>query len=100
MSLYKKKIFRSVKALSNFAVIKPKLKILDKITTNNKKKSQIKIDSNTTVISAKIFAFNKGRIFWWLLRVSTSAGIQQHRFSLLTPMSAAVEQDMVPKYFL
>ena len=62
MSLYKKKIFRSVKALSNCAVIKPKLKILDKITTNNKKKSQIKIDSNTTVISAKIFAFNKGKI--------------------------------------
>ena len=62
MSLFKKHIIRSVKILKDFALIEKKLKIIDKVLVNNKKKTQITINSNVTIMSAKIFAFHLGKI--------------------------------------
>tara|TARA_E500000178_G_C16989461_1_gene740064 strand:+ start:356 stop:919 length:564 start_codon:yes stop_codon:yes gene_type:complete len=61
MSLFKKKTISSNNIFKNYAIFKPQLKILKKITINNKKKSQITIGANNTIISAKIFTFNKGK---------------------------------------
>ena len=62
MSLFKKHTIKTPNSLKNFALIKPTLKIIDKVLVNNKKKNQININSNVTIISAKIFAFHLGKI--------------------------------------
>ena len=42
--------------------IDKKLKIIERVIINSKSKSQIKIGNNVTIVRAKIFAFNLGKI--------------------------------------
>ena len=62
MGIFKKKIIRNTTQFKKVAFIDKKLKIIDKVIINNKKKSQIKISKNVTIVNAKIFAFNLGKI--------------------------------------
>ena len=62
MGIFKKKIIKSISQLKKIALIDEKLKIIDKVIINNKIRSQIIISKNVTIVSAKIFAFNLGKI--------------------------------------
>jgi acetyltransferase-like isoleucine patch superfamily enzyme len=62
MGIFKKKIIRNISQFNKFAFIDKKLKIIERVIINSKSKSQIKIGNNVTIVRAKIFAFNLGKI--------------------------------------
>lgn len=62
MSLYKKKIISNKKTLNKFALVGKNIKIIDKVTINNKDKDQMKIGNNVTMINPNLFCFNRGLI--------------------------------------
>lgn len=62
MSLYKKKIINNTKNLKKFALIGRNMKIVTKVSINNKNRNQIKIGNNVTVINPNLFCFNRGSI--------------------------------------
>ena len=62
MGIFKKKIIKNISQFKKIAFIDKKLKIVEKVIVNNKIKTQIKIGKNVTIVSAKFFAFNFGKI--------------------------------------
>ena len=62
MGIFKKKIIRNISQFNKIAFIDKKLKLIESVIINSKSKSQIKIGNNVTIVRAKIFAFNLGKI--------------------------------------
>ena len=62
MGIFRKKIIKNVSQFKKIAFIDKKLKIIDKVIVNNKTRSQVIIGKNVTIVSAKIFAFDLGKI--------------------------------------
>ena len=62
MSLYKKKLIYNKKTLNKFVLAGKNIKIVEKITVNNKNKNQIKIGNNVTMINPNLFCFSRGLI--------------------------------------
>ena len=58
MSLYKKKLINNKKTLNKFVLAGKNIKIVEKITVNNKNKNQIKIGNNVTKINPNLFALS------------------------------------------
>ena len=56
MSLFKKKLISNKITLNKFALVGKNIKIIDKVTINNKNKNQIKIGNNVTMINPNLFA--------------------------------------------
>lgn len=62
MSLFKKKLISNKITLNKFALVGKNIKIIDKVTINNKNKNQIKIGNNVTMINPNLFCFDRGFI--------------------------------------
>ena len=62
MGIFRKKTIKNISQFRKIAFIDNKLKIIDKVIINNKRRSQIRIGKYVTMVSPKLFAFNLGKI--------------------------------------